>query len=100
MPPYTIEGKGKSRILLLQGAQAHRFKFSQIIGEKLEPVHFKRAGGKLIAVVSDCVLVYKVPNAHKFHKEFMQHNARAMWMGMQSQPDRLLENMLEFEETL
>ena len=100
MQPYTVEGTGESRVLMLQKTHAHRFRFSQIIGKELLPVKFKVAGSKLVAVVSDCVMVYKLPNAHSFHKEYMAHNARAQWMGLESQPDRLVDNMMEYVESI
>lgn len=97
MPPYSIQGEGVQRVLVVAKAAAHRFRFTT---EKRETIRLKQAGSKLVAVVAGAVVVYSKPTANEFHRELMQHNARAMWCGLQADPDRLVDNMLEYVETL
>lgn len=97
MPLYSIQGEGVQRVLVVAKAAAHRFRFTN---DKREPVRLRIAGSKLVAVVSGAVVVYAKPTANEFHRELMQHNARAMWCGLQSDPDRLVDNMLEYVETI
>lgn len=98
MQPYTIVGDGESRVLTVLANCSLRYRFWHKDG--LEQVQFKSAGSRLIAVATGSVLVYKKPHAMQYHKEYMLANARAMWLGLQSDPDRLLDNMLEYVETI
>lgn len=100
MQPYSVDGEGDDRILSVQATASHRYKFWQIIDGNREEIHFKKIGSKIMGVVSSQVIVFEKPNAQQYHREYMQHNARAMWCGMQAQPERLLENMLEYVEII
>lgn len=98
MLAYSVHGSGDNRVLVVAGSSAHRFRFWQDAGSSI--VQFKKSGGKLIASVTGKVMVYKKPNAHEFHRELMAANSRALWLGLQSDPDRLVDNMLEYVETI
>ncbi len=95
---YQIHGEGDNRVLELQASSSHRFRFWHRDGK--EQIKFKQSGGKLIAAVTGKLLVYKLPNAHEFHREYMAHNRTALWLGLQADTDRLVDNMLEFVEEL
>lgn len=98
MPPYTIMGDADTRVLTILANCALRYRFWHKDG--LEQVVFKPSGPRLIACTIGPVMVYKKPNAMQYHKEYMIANARAMWLGLQSDSDRLLDNMLEYVETI
>lgn len=66
----------------------------------LRQVTFKQAGTRLIAAVNGKILVYKKPHSANFHKEYMLANSRAYWLGLQADPDMIIDNMLEYVETL
>jgi hypothetical protein len=83
---------------MVVAATAHRLRFWHKDGG--EQVQFRKAGSKLIAAVTGGVMVYKLPKVNEFHREYMAHNARALWLGLQSDPDRLVDNMLEYVETI
>lgn len=95
---YTIHGVGDNRVLEVKAEASLRYKFKQVINGEWAPVAFKRAGNKLLAVVSDTVSVYRLPNAQQFHYEYMAQNARSLWLAVPMEHDRLVENMLEFVE--
>lgn len=95
---YTMHGVGNNRVLELNASASLRLKFKQLVGDEWLPVKFKRAGNKLLAVVSDTVSVYKLPNIQQFHYEYMAQNARSLWLAVPMEHDRLVENMLEFIE--
>ncbi len=98
---YTISGDVKqSRLLSVVKASMQRFRFFTIEGTEHVPIKFNTVGGKCIAAVNGLVMVYVVPNSNDFHREYMQHNARAMWCGLQADPDRLLDNMLDYVEAI
>jgi hypothetical protein len=97
MPPYNIQGEG-TRVLTVLTARSLSFRFYHKDGK--EQVRFRQAGPRLIAAVTGSVMVYKKPNAMQYHKELMQHNARAMWLGLESDPSRLIDNLLEYVETI
>ena len=100
MIPYTVQGLSDTRVLTLDVNASMRFKFKQLVENEYTPVKFKRVGSKLLAVVSDTVAVYKLPNAQAFHYEYMTQNARSLWLSVPIEEDRLLENMLEFVEVI
>lgn len=100
MIPYTIHDAGDSRILELDANASHRFRFKQLVEGEWLPVKFKRAGSKLLAAVGDTVQVYKMPQAGQFHYEYMAQNARALWLAVPMEHDRLVENMLEYVEII
>lgn len=95
---YSIHGTGESRVLELQASSSHRFRFWHKEGK--EQVRFKKMGGKLIAAVAGIVTVYKMPSANDFHREFIAHNNKALWLGLQSDAQRLVDNMLEYIEQI
>lgn len=95
---YSITGQGDERVLMVVASSAHRLRFWHLGGG--EQVQFKRVGSKLIAAVKGAVMVYKLPNVHDFHREVMAANNRALWLGLQSDTNRLVENMLEYVETI
>lgn len=98
MLPYSIMGEGDTRVLTVLHNSSMSLRFYHKEGK--EQVQFKRSGARLIAAVTGSVLVYKKPNAHEFHRELMAHNGRALWLGLQSDPDRLVDNMLEYVGTI
>lgn len=100
MIPYTVQGIENNRVLVVDVNASMRYKFKQLVDGEYIPVKLKRAGSKLIAVVSDTVAVYKLPNAQAFHYEFMVQNARSLWLAVPLEHDRLVENMLEFVEVI
>lgn len=95
---YAIKGNGADRVLIVEANSAQRFRFWHKDGA--EQVCFRRIGSRLIAAVTGKVMVYKKPNAQQFHREYMAANSRALWLGLQVDTDRLIDNMLEYEETL
>lgn len=95
---YCIHGTGETRILEVVAANAHRLRFWHKDG--IEQIHFKKVGAKLVAVVTGGVMVYRLPNVNDFHRELMAMNGRALWLGLQADTDRLVENMLEYVETI
>lgn len=100
MSVYTVHGVGLTRVLELDANASHRYKFKQLLDGDFIAVKFKRKGGKLLAVVSDTVQVFKLPNAQRFHYEYMTQNARSLWLSVPLEHDRLVENMLEFVELI
>ena len=98
MPPYTIMGDGPVRVLTVSADRSLSFRFWHKDGA--EQVRFKQSGPRLIAATTGGVMVYHKPHALQYHKEYMFANARAMWLGLQSDSDRLLDNMLEYVETI
>lgn len=94
---YTITGENDNRILTLVAASAHRFRFFDSAGYQ---VKFQQVGSSLIAAVKGKVDVYKMPKSNDFHREYMAHARTALWLGLQADPDRLVDNLLEFEETI
>ena len=99
---YQVHGQGASRLLVVPRLQAHRWKFMQVIDDKKELVKFRQAGSKLLAVVSDTVLVYKKPHANAFGAEVLKSNRLKYWSGS-DEPldyDRILDNMLEYVEAI
>lgn len=97
---YSVSGVGDDRLLIVQKSQMQRFRFMQLHDNVQTAIKFVCAGSKMIASVKGHVMVYKVPKVNEYHREYMRHNARAMWCGMSSDPERVLNNMLEYHETL
>ena len=98
---YKIHGTGASRLLVLPMREAHRWRFMQVKDGQAVQVKFTQAGGRLLAVVSSKVLVYKKPHANAFHYEYMQANRGALSRGEPgADSDIILENMLEYMETI
>lgn len=97
---YTIHDVGTGRLLELNIHASHRFRFKQLVDGEWLPVKFKRAGAKLLAAVSDTVQVWAMPNAQQFHYEYMTQNARALWLSVPMEHDRLVDNMLEYIEII
>lgn len=100
MSPYQVIGQGDDRVLMMYASAMFQYTFKERVGEKLVPVKFKRAGGKLIARVGAEVLAYKKPSANEWHYEYMRNNSRQLsgWGGVDH--DQLLDNMLEYIEIL
>ena len=98
---YKVHGAGASRLLVMPMMEAHRWRFMQVIDGQAVRVKFTQAGKRLLAVVSDTVLVYKKPHANAFHYEYMQANRGALSRGEPgADSDMILDNMLEYMETL
>ena len=98
---YEIHGTGANRLLVVPMVAAHRWRFMQVKDGQAVRVKFTRAGKRLLAVVSDTVLVYKKPHANAFHYEYMQANRGALSRGEPgADPDRILDNMLEYIEAI
>jgi hypothetical protein len=98
MVHYSIKGDGQERVLLVNKNSSHRFRFWHKGGA--EQVLFQQGEGGLVALTVGKVLVYKLPNANEFHREYMAANRTALWLGLQVDTKRLVENMLEYEETI
>lgn len=99
---YQVHGTGDSRLLVVPRLQVHRYKFMQVVDGEKQLVKFKQAGSKLLAVVSDAVLVYKKPHANAFGAEVLKSNRLKYWSGS-SEPldyDRILDNMMEYIEAI
>lgn len=97
MRAYEVTGpKEASRVLVVQANQIHRFLF---INEK-QRVKFLRSGSELVAAVKGVVRVFKKPRLQAYHYEYMKANSKALWFGVEFDPDRVMYNMLEFEEEL
>ena len=107
--PYSIHGTGASRVLVVDFHKSKRLRFYE--GNTL--IKFTRKGGQLIAAVTKLVRVYRLPTERDFHKEYMQHSRVSQWLGSAqlsecytgtlpiiADPERLVNNMLEFEEEL
>lgn len=98
---YNIHGTGASRLLVVPMREAHRWRFMQVKDEQAVRVKFTQAGKRLLAVVSDTVLVYKKPHANAFHYEYMQANRGALSRGEAgADSDIVLDNLLEYVGTL
>ena len=98
---YKIHGTGASRLLVMPTKEVHRWRFMQVKDGQAVRVKFTQAGGRLLAVVSDTVLVYKKPHANAFHYEYMQANRGALSRGEPgADSERILDNMLEYVETI
>ena len=98
---YEIHGTGANRLLVVPMVAAHRWRFMQVKDGQAVRVRFIRAGGRLLAVISGTVLVYKKPHANAFHYEYMQANRGALSRGEPgADPDRILDNMLEYIEAI
>ncbi len=95
---YSIKGTGDNRVLIVNKNSAHRFRFWHKEGG--EQVLLKGADCGLIASVVGKVLVYKLPSANDFHRELMAANRTGLWLGLQVDTERLVDNMLEYEETI
>ena len=98
---YSVHGTGNRRVLVVPAAMAHRWRFVQVLDGQPAAIKFKRAGAKLLAVVSDKVLVYRKPHASTFHYVLMQANRGALSRGEPgANSDRILDNMLEYIEAI
>ena len=96
-----IHGTGASRLLVVPMVAAHRWRFMQVKDGQAVRVKFTRAGGRLLAVVSSKVLVYKKPLVNAFHFEYMQANRGALSRGEPgADSERILDNMLEYIEAI
>ena len=98
---YEIHGTGADRLLVMPTRDAHRWRFMQVKDGQAVRVTFMQAGKRLLAVVSDTVLVYKKPHANAFHYEYMQANRGALSRGEPgADSERILDNMLEYIEAI
>lgn len=100
MKAYEVHGTGERRLLVVYGNHIQRKKFYQVVDDEKKDIKFIPAGNKYLAVVSDTVLVYDKPSLNSIHKEAMKHNARAQWLGVMPQFDRLVDDMLEYSEAI
>lgn len=97
MIKYEItEGKG-GRIIVVNADDLQRYALHT--KEDIE-IEFQRVGSQAIAVTTGQIMVYRKPTGLAYHKEYMKHNARSLWLGFTPRFDRLARNMYEYEKTI
>lgn len=94
---FTILDMGDFRILEIHEDDSMRRRYFHKDGTEL--VHFRRKkdSKKLAAVVYGVVKVFKKPNTSTYHWEVLKHTGRALWLNVESDTDRVLDNMLEYD---
>lgn len=79
----------------VQDAKNYRVK------ENGQVVKLRQVGGCVMAKVAGAVDVYKKPHAQTYHRELMRQNGLALYRGLAgADSEQLLDNMLEYVETL
>lgn len=94
---YSLVKAGGVSVVMGELSDGNRYRFKS--GGRV--VKFKQAGGRIFATVAGSVAVYRKPHPATYHREYMRANGLAMYRGLSgTDPEQLLDNMLEYVETL
>lgn len=105
-PALVLYQLNTGRIIEVPAGLLMKYAFYQM-GDENNPksrLHFKRndngAGNKCLAYAVGEIIVYKYPTSNLFHKEYLRNNRCLLsgWGGLDHED--LVENMLEYVETI
>jgi hypothetical protein len=93
MLKYDIVKQETGRILVVKADDLQRYALHD---SKDNPLVFKRTGAQAVAITSGTIKVYRKPTGLQFHKEYMLHNGRSLWLGFHPNFERLARNLYEY----
>lgn len=94
---YNITPGINGRIIIVQADDLQRYALHD---SQDKPLTFKRIGSQAVAVAQSEVTIYRKPTGLSFHKEYMLHNGRSLWLGFTPRFDRLARSMYEYESRI
>lgn len=92
-----VNGTNNSKIIIVSANDLQRYALHDSTDTPLE---FKQKGGQAVAVAHGNITIYRKPTGLTFHKEYMLHNARSLWLGFYPDFTRLSRNLYEYEQTI
>jgi hypothetical protein len=97
MLQYNITEAQGGRVLVVAADDLQRYALHDADNKDLP---FTRVGSKAVAIAHSPIKVYRKPATATIHKEYMQHNARSLWLGFIPNFDRLARNLYEYKQTI
>jgi hypothetical protein len=97
MLKYNLYEAKNGRVIIVKADDLQRWGLHDTNDK---PLKFTKVGSQAVAVTHSEVKIYRKPTGHQFHKEYMLHNARGLWLGLVPQFDRLARNMYEYKKTI
>jgi hypothetical protein len=95
MLKYNIEEGQNGRVILVSTDDLQRWALHD---SNDIPLHFEISGKQAIAVTHGPIKLYRKPTGLHFHKEYMIHNGRSLWLGFYPDFSRLARNMYDFRQ--
>jgi hypothetical protein len=105
------EGQG-GRLIVVSADDLQRYALHD---EHDQPLQFKRLAirctckrqpephthdGQAVAIATGPVKVYRKPSPAEYHKEYMLHNRRCLWLGADANFGYLARDMYEFQQVI
>ncbi len=94
MLKYNITEGTNGRVIVVNAVDLQRWALHDT---KDQPLQFKRTGSQAIAITKGQITVYRKPTGLTYHKEYMLHNGRSLWLGFHPNFERLARNLYEYQ---
>lgn len=93
MLKYNIIPGKVGRVIIVKAEDLQRYALHDVNDV---PLMFRPKGAQAVAITSGIIKVYHKPTGLAFHKEYMVHNGRSLWLGFYPRFDNLARNMYEY----